>query len=240
MDDEELRSELTALMVPADRIAVPDARVLRRRLRRRRNGQATVGVLAVACAVAGLGAGLTGAPVPSGNGSPGNGSPGAAGACASGDLRATWLAPATVNGQWMEAPPVTYRLALRNTGRSRCWLEGWPRLVPSGSDQPRSVSVSYRTHFNEWVGSMRSRVVQPTRVMLEPHARALSAVTVATAPSGGSGCVSLGWAIRPPSPGAGPLRSHGRLPTLCDPGWIVVSPVYPASVPLTALGVTRH
>jgi hypothetical protein len=207
----------------------PDAGVLRHRLRRRRSGQARVGVLALACAAAGLGVGLSRAPVP-----PGIGSARVAGACASGDLRATWLTPATVSGTWMEAPPVTYRLALRNTGRSGCWLNGWLRLVPSGSNQPRNVSVSYRTHFDEWVGDMRSRVVKPTRVILEPQATALAAVTVGTPPSGGVGCVSLAWAIRPPSPGAVPLRSHGGLPALCDHGWIVVPPVYPSSVPLTA------
>src|SRR5215471_165903 len=107
MDDEELRSELTAMTLPPDRIPVPDVSVLTRRLRRRRGGQATAGMLALTIAAAGLGVGLSRAPA-----GPGSQSPSGAGTWASRDLRATWLKPAVVRNSrlWTGAPPVTYPL----------------------------------------------------------------------------------------------------------------------------------
>jgi hypothetical protein len=231
MDDEELRSKLKALLMPADQIPVPDVGVLRRRLRRRRTGQATAAAVVLVCVAAGLNLGLS-----RGTGPTGDHSPVAAGACASRDLRVTWLSPAAVSGSdsYAEGPPVTFPLAFRNVGSSDCWVDGFPRILAKAAQSRRAVSVSYLIHFDEFVGDMRSRVVEPTRIWLGPQGRALSTVTFAAPPSGGTGCGGFDWPIRPPSPGADPVRAHGGRPTLCDDESITVSPLYPGNVPLTS------
>jgi hypothetical protein len=231
MDDEELRAQLAAWLRPLGQLSVPDSSKLSRRVRRRRAGQATAGALTVACvASAALGFGLSRAPRP-GHEVAG---PSMRGHCVSRDLRATWLPPAGVNGMYAEAPPETYLLAVRNTGRSACVLDGWPRLIATGLVRPRKVSVTYRTHLDEWWKREFQRVVRPTRVKLRPGATALSTVTFSLPPAELNPCVKLAWRIKPPVPGSAPVRTRGDRALVCAFTSIEVSPLYPSSVPITS------
>lgn len=230
MDDETLRSELAAWLAPAERIPVPDSSRLKRRARRRLAGQASASALAGACVVASAGLifGLPGSPVPP------HVQVGAhVSACASHDLAARWLPPAPVRGAYMEPPPRTYLLALRDTGPVSCSLYGWPRLVLPGPERPASVSIFYRTHLPEMVFSSISRVVKPTRLVLEPGASAVSAVTVDLPPLLRVPCFTRAWPVKPPGAGATAIRSHGSRLEVCPYTAIYVSPLYPPSVPIT-------
>lgn len=230
MDDDELRAEFAVLGRPAVRIQVPDSSVIRRRVRRRRARQATVGMLACACVAASAGL-ISQAAGPS---APAGGPAAAVHGCVNRALRIRWLPPAPPKGIFMEAPPATYLLALRNTGTAACSLEGWPRLA-TGSRQPRQVSISYGTLslvYPPGAGQQKPRVVEPTRVVLAPGATAVSTVTVALMPAE-IGCVRTGWAVTPPAPGSSARRTPGSPSWICDGTSIVVSPVYPASAPIT-------
>jgi hypothetical protein len=228
MDDDELRSQLTAWSRLAGQIQIPNSSVLKRRVRRRRAAQATAGALTVACvASAGLAYGLSRAPVPSTRVS----GPSAHGC---GHLRATWLPPAKVNGSYHEPPPQTFLLAVRNAGHSACVFEGWPRLIATGSPPQRLVSVTYQTHIDEWVRTELSRVVKPTRVVVPAGATALSRVTVYLLPAMPGPCVRLTWPVKPPAQGSGPVRTGGDRPEVCPGTSIVVSALYPSSVPITS------
>lgn len=231
MDDEELRTQLAAWLGPLGQIRVPDSSLLTRRVRRRRARQASAAAFTAACvASAALGLGLARAPQP-GHEVAG---PAARGGCASRHLRATWLPPAGVTGMYVESPPETYLLAVRNTGRSACVLDGWPRLVAAGPVRLRHVSVTYLTHLDQWWKHEFHRVVRPTRVKLRPGAVAVSAVTIYLPPDLAPPCVNLAWRIKPPVPGAAPLRTHGDRPMACPYTSIEVSPLYPSSVPITS------
>jgi hypothetical protein len=81
-------------------------------------------------------------------------------------------------------------LQLRHTGGTECSLTGWPRLLVTGLSRPRSVTVVYETHFEEWVGTMLARVVRPTRIVLEPGATAVSVVNVGLPIAIRNGCVT--------------------------------------------------
>ena len=227
MDDEALRSEFAALLAPVRQIPVPDSLGLRRRVRRRRAGQSTATALACACVAAT--AGLLFGPPAARTTPPGTDR----GGCASSDLVVRWLPPAQVSGAWVEAPPQTYLLSFRNAGASACSLSGWPRFVIAGSSQPRPVSVSYETHFGEWVGIFRRRVVEPTRIVLEPGATAVSVVTVVPGYPALMGCITRAWLVKPPTPGEHAVRTRGDLPELCVGASITASPLYPPSVPIT-------
>lgn len=231
MDDDELRAEFAVLGRPAVRIQVPDSSVIRRRVRRRRARQAAVGLLACACAAvfAGLIRQAAGAPAPTGG--PAQTGP----VCVNRDLQVRWLPTARPKGFFIEAPPATYLLALRNTGTAACSLEGWPRLAMTGSRQPRQVSISYGTLslvYPLGASEQKPRVVEPTRVVLAPGATAVSTVTVALTPAE-VGCVRTGWAVTPPALGSSARRAPGSPSWICDGTSIVVSPVYPAGVPIT-------
>jgi hypothetical protein len=228
MDDEELRSEFAALVAPVQQIPVPDSLGLRRRVRRRRAGQATASALACACVAAAAGLFFRPSAAP-----PTTIGTGHASGCASRDLVVRWLPPAQVTVRFIEGPPQTYLLVFRNIGATACSLAGWPRFVIAGSGHPRSVSVSYKTHFDEWVGTARTRVVEPTRILLEPGAAAVSVVSVELTIVYQKGCVTRAWLIGPPSPGAAPVPSRGKLPEICDGSLIDVSAFYPPSVPIT-------
>jgi hypothetical protein len=230
MDDEELRSELAAWLRPLSQIRVPDSSMLSRRVRRRRARQASAGALTLCIAAAALGLALTRAPQP-GHQVAGPDTPGR---CLSRHLRATWLPPAGVTGTYAEPPPETYLLAVRNTGRSACVLDGWPRFAPTRPRRPRSVSVTYPTHLDQWWKHEFRRLVRPTRVKLRPGATALSAVTIYLPPNMTPPCLNLAWPIKPPGPAAAPVRTHGNRPLVCPFTAIEVSPLYPSSVPITS------
>jgi hypothetical protein len=230
MEDDELRSQLTAWSRLVGQISIPSSSVFRRRLRRRRAAQATAGALTVACvASAGLAYGLSRAPRTSTQTYAAS-----RGDCVSRQLRVTWLPPAKVNGVYMEGPPHTYLLAVRNSGPSACVLEGWPRLVPTGPPRRHMVSVSYRTHFDEWVKVEIYRVVRPTRVVLRAGATALSRVTVSLPPALLYPCVKLSWSVRPPARRSELVRTRGDRPEICSGTLIEVSPLYPSRVPITS------
>lgn len=228
MDDEELRSEFAALLTPVLQIPIPDSLRLRRRVRRRRAGQASAGALACACVA--VAAGLffgSSAPPTAVLGA------GHAAGCASRNLAVRWLSPAQIKGVWAEAPPLTYRLELRNTGGTVCSLDGWPRILVTRLSQPKSVTVAYQTRFDEWVGTFRTRVVEPTRIVLDPGAAAVSVVDVGQPIAIQNGCVTRSWLVRPPAPGDTPLRSRGDRPQMCDGAYLTESPLYPPGVPIT-------
>jgi hypothetical protein len=228
MDDEELRSEFAALLAPVQQISVPDSLRLRRRFRRRRAGQA--GASAIACACAAVAAGLSFWPAASPTAVLGTGR---AGGCASRNLEIRWLPPARVKGVWAEAPPETYRLALRNTGRTACSLAGWPRVLVTRLRRPKSVTVAYETQFDEWAGTFHARVVKPTRIVLDPGASAVSVVNVGQPLAFQNGCITRAWLVRPPVPGDTPVRSGGDRPQICDGSYLTESPLYPPGVPIT-------
>jgi Protein of unknown function (DUF4232) len=232
MEDEELRARFAALFRPVEQMRVPDVSVIRRRLRRRRAGQTTAGLLACAAVVASAGLihQALGAPAPVAGPMPN------AAGCANDDLQIGWLPPAGPKGLFMEAPPETYLLSLRNTGATACSLKGWPRLAMASSRPPRLAPVSYgtlSTLFRPGASETSSRIVEPTQVVLMPGAAALSAVTVALPPLQ-TGCVRTAWAITSPLTGSSPARRPpGGPPQICDGTSIVVSPIYPGSVPLS-------
>jgi hypothetical protein len=128
---------------------------------------------------------------------------------------------------------LTYLLAFRNVGATACSLSGLPRLVVSASSHPRSLDFSYNRTFAEWVGTYRTRTVEPTRIKLDPGATAVSVVSIELTIAVQDGCATRAWLIRPPAPGATALHSRGDLPEICDNSTILVSPVYPRSVPIT-------
>jgi len=228
MDDEALRSEFAALLAPVQQIPIPDSLGLRRRAHRRRAGQASASALACACVAIAFTLLFAKSPAPRGS----VGTPIPAG-CASRDLVATWLPPAKVYGHWAEAPPETLLLVVRNTGQAVCSLEGWPRFFFTASSHPRSVDVSYETHFAEWVGTYRNRVVDSSKLVLRPGAAAVSTVSVELPIAVQHGCATRAWLVRPPAPGAVTSPSRGDLPEVCDGSFITVSPLYPPSVPIT-------
>jgi hypothetical protein len=228
MDDEELRAEFARLLEPVQRMPVPAILGLRRRVRRRRAGQAAAST--VVCACAAVAAGLFFGP--SGTPSSVVGTGRAAG-CASSDLVIKWLPPAGVKGIWAEAPPETYLLELRNVGTTTCSLKGWPRPLVTGLSRPGSVTVTYQTHFDEWVGTFRTRTVRVTRMILQPGAAAVAVVNVGVPIAVQNGCVTRAWLVRPPAPGDAPVRSRGDLPQLCDGSYLTESPLYPPNVPIT-------
>lgn len=229
MDDEQLRSGLAAWLAPSQRIPVPDSSRIRRRARRRLTAQASAGALACACVATCVGLIFGPSRSPATNVT----SAGHLRACASHDLAATWLPPAPVKGTYMEPPPRTYLLALRNIGSAACSLDGWPRLLVGGPRTPRSVTVEYRTNFSEMVNKPVSRVVEPTKLVLKAHQSAVSAVTVVLPAILTPTCAKAPWPVEPPGQGASAIRSHGARPTICHYTTIVISPLYPSTVPIT-------
>jgi hypothetical protein len=99
--------------------------------------------------------------------------------------------------------------------------------------QPRSVTVTYRMHFDEWLGTFHTRVVEPTRIVLHPGAAAVSVVNVGLPIAQQNGCATRAWLVKPPMPGDTPLRSGGHRPEMCDASYLTESPLYPPSVPIT-------
>jgi hypothetical protein len=227
MDDETLRSEFAALVAPVQQIPIPGILGLRRRARRRRAGQASASALACACVAISFSLLFAKSPAP--RRVPGTPVPAS---CADRDLVATWLPPAKVRGHWFEGPPKTFLLVVRNTGQAVCSLRGWPRFIFTASSHLRSVTVSYETHFAEWVGTYRTRIVDPSKLVLGPGAAAVSTVSVVL-PITGTECVTRAWLVRPPVPGAAASPSRGDLPLVCPGSSITVSPLYPPSVPIT-------
>ncbi len=238
MRDEQLREELAAWLRPVQQAPAPDVSVIRRRLRHRRARIAVTG--AVLCALAAGTVALvhaTAAPAPSVIG-PG---PAALAPCSGMRLRAGWAAAPVVNNAASVDPvPITYLLEFRNTGRVACWLQGWPKLSrqgPAGSRAPRAMVVSYGTVSVSMKGrGLASRVVEPTRVVLRPGAPAVAAVTVSYPPILAA-CFRSAWSVTPPNTSGSTLvpgPSGGRgVPLICNHSTIVVSPVYPAAVPVT-------
>lgn len=230
MDDDELRAQLASLLRPAVPIRVPDISVIRWRLRRRRATQATVSVLACACVVvsAGLIRAAGGGPGPSGGEAPP-----AAPACASSDLQAGWLSHIPVQGVQIDPLPETFLLGVRNIGARTCSVKGWPHLAMTQPARPQQVSVSYGT-LSLVQGSSQARLVEPTRVTLWPGENAVSAVTVSLVPRL-SGCTrTASWSVTLPVPGSQARKSPGGPSMICFGTSIVVSPVYPAGVPISA------
>jgi hypothetical protein len=149
-------------------------------------------------------------------------------ACTSHDLAATWLPPAPVKGMYMEPPPRTYLLELRNTGPVACSLDGWPRLVVANPRLRGVLTIEYRTHFSEMVNHQVSRVVKPTRLVLKAHERAVSAVTISLPPMLAPPCTDdAAWSVVPPGQENSAIRSHGARSEICGYTTIVVSPLYP-------------
>ncbi len=232
MNDEELRSQLAAWLRPLGQVPAPDRSVLSRRARRRRARQASAGALTIACiTAAALVLWLPRAPQPGHEVAGKN----THDLCASRNLRFTWLPPAGVNGMrtYPEAPPETYLLSARNTGRSACVLDGWPRLTAPGPVR-HLVYFFYRTHLDQWWKHEFRRFVRPTRVRLRPGATALSAVTISVPPAMLPPCTKLAWRVSPPAPGSAPVRVHGYPTLVCSSSLIEVSPLYPSSVPITS------
>jgi hypothetical protein len=235
MRDEQLREELVAWLRPVQQAPAPDVSVIRRRLRHRR---ARIAITSAAlCALAAGTVALvhvTAAPAPSVIG-PG---PAALAPCGGMHLRAGWAAaPVVSHAASVDPVPITYLLEFRNTGRTACSLKGWPTFSSAASLVPGPrPPVSYGTVSVSMRGGLASRVVEPTRVVLRRGARAVAAVTV-TYPPLRTGCGRPAWSVTPPYSSQSTLLpgpSGGRgVPLICDHSTVVVSPVYPAAVPVT-------
>ena len=232
MDDEELRARLDGMLGTAAPVRIPPVSAIRRRMRRRQAAQATAGALACACvAVAavlvGEAVGRTG---PAGS----HGfAPPAVPACTGRHIQLTWLRAVPIKGVFMEAPPETFLLGLRNTGPAACALRGWPGLRILR--RPAHVSISFGTLSTVLLppdGSRSiSRQVRPTWVRLSPGDSAVSAMTVDLPPDL-TGCDRPGWIVTPPGTGRA-SKVGGGPPMLCAYSSISVSPVYPARVPIS-------
>lgn len=233
MRDEQIRQEFADWLGSAQRTPPPDLSVIRRRLRRKRARNAVAGV-----ALCGLAAGSVilirsgGTPAPqhpSGRPSPVTSQP-----CNARDLQVSRTKPAS---QPRPGGVRVYLLEFRNAGAVPCILEGWPSLTLAPA--PRGVSVSDGTLSVRQAGRGRSssRVIEPTRVLLRPGQQAVSAVTLGLVPFC-TGERAPAWSVTPPRGRAstslpGGAASPVAAPSVCAGTKIVVSPVYPASVPVT-------
>lgn len=238
MRDDQLREGIAAWLGPVQQAPAPDAAVIRRRLRRRRARQAAAGT--VACALA-AGVAITlvhgsTAPTPSAVG-PG---PTAQEPCRASQLRVDpEAALVRTNAVSMEPLPDTYLLRIRNAGRAACTLTGWPRVSIAAPRAMRAVPVSYGTLITRPARhGATSRVVEPARIVLAPRAQAAAMVTV-TYPLDGVNCGTAEWSVTPPQSDRPTLvrrvRASGphRQLQICATSAVTVSPVYPATVPVT-------
>jgi Protein of unknown function (DUF4232) len=238
MRDDQLREGMAAWLGPVQQAPAPDAGVIRRRLRRRRARQAATGTVVCALAVA---AALTvahggAAPAPSTTGP----SPAAHPPCRSSQLRVdTGAALVRTGAVNMEPLPDTYLLRIRNTGRAACSLSGWPRLSIAAPRSMRSVPVSYGTLITRPARhGETSRVIEPAEVTLPAQAEA-AAMVVVTYPLAEQDCATATWSVTPPR-GDRPtivrrVLANGprRQLLICGTSAVTVSPVYPATVPVT-------
>jgi hypothetical protein len=242
MRDEQLRQELADWLRPFEQAPPPDLSVIRRRLRRRRARNAAAG--AALCALA-AGAAVVIQSSAAPNRGVANGSPGPtpAPACSGHNLHVGWGSSVAMRRRTAETPPAVYLLKIRNTGSTQCSLTGWPALTAARPALPAGVTIHYgTTSVNVLSPNPASRVVKPTRVLLPPGASAAAAVTVSTAAQTSQCVQPARWWVTPPHAGAsallppppaprGPTGATGGL-AVCPSSAVVVSPVYPAAVPV--------
>lgn len=228
MDDEELRAQFAHLLTPQARIRVPAMAEITRRMRRRQLRQATAGVLA--CAVVVAAAGL----VRSAASPPASGHGPAAPRCAQSALRVSWKHVRGPSGTFINSPPSTSLVVVRNTSRSACAIKGWPRLTMTAR-HPVKSQTTYGTINSMLLAHHKRNTIRwtlPTWVTLRPGRAATAAVTVFVPPLI-QGCDSPRWSVRLPVTGARALQvRHGPV-YVCKYSQIEVSPFYPAGVPLT-------
>jgi hypothetical protein len=238
MRDEQLREGLAAWLRPTVQAPAPDVSVIRRRLRRRRAGMAVAGT--VVCVLGAGAAALIHVTAPPAATMEGHGLASAP-PCRGGQLRVARLAALVeTSGVSMDPLPDTFLLQIRNAGPVACSVEGWPRLAIAAPRAMRAVPISDSTVSTMATrrGSV-SRVVRPTRVVLAPGAMAAATITV-TFPLDEVGCANAVWSVTPPRGStATPVRRarasapHRQIPLLlCRSSTVVVSPVYPADVPV--------
>jgi hypothetical protein len=232
MRDDQLRAQLAEWLRPAQQAQAPDISVIRRRLRRRRVRNTVAG--AAICALAAgsvtvIHATTTHAPPPVQNQHPATPPH-----CAGRDLRVSRESLARGPQPTTAVGPLSYLLVLRNAAASACTLAGWPVIRLVGPHDGVTIvygTVSYTGYSRG--GSFVARVVEPTRVLLRPGESAGASVALSQV----AAChpVNPRWQVTLPHGSGGaslpPLAGSGF--ALCQGVHIVVSPVYPARVPVS-------